>query len=75
VVDGKVPHGLHNAELSLVAVPGIPETNVQVLEKLEDKQLQEKLSQTEGKLTEAAKTIEELRKQFPVAACSRILLR
>jgi hypothetical protein len=34
VVDGKVPHGLHNAELSLVAVPGIPETNVQVLEHL-----------------------------------------
>jgi hypothetical protein len=34
VVDGKVPHGLHNAELSLVAVPGIPETNVQILEKL-----------------------------------------
>src|SRR4030066_2436553 len=33
-VDGKVPHGLHNAELSLVAVPGIPETNVQGLEKL-----------------------------------------
>jgi len=34
VVDRKVPHGLHNAELSLVAVPGIPETNAQVLEKL-----------------------------------------
>jgi len=34
VVDGKVPHGLHNAELSLVAVPGIPESNVQVLERL-----------------------------------------
>jgi hypothetical protein len=34
LVDCKVPHGLHNAELSLVAVPGIPETNVQVLEKL-----------------------------------------
>ena len=34
VLDGKVPHGLHNAELSLVAVPGIPETNVHVLEKL-----------------------------------------
>jgi hypothetical protein len=67
VVDGKVPHGLHNAELSLVAVPGIPETNVQVLEKLEDKQLQEKLSQTEGKLTEAQKTIEDLRKQVPGA--------
>lgn len=34
VVDGKVPHGLHNAELSLVAVPGIPETNVQIFESL-----------------------------------------
>lgn len=63
VVDGKVPHGLHNAELSLVAVPGIPETNVQVLEKLEDKTLQEKLTETEGKLTEAQKSIEDLRKQ------------
>jgi hypothetical protein len=29
-----VPHGLHNAEMSLVAVPGIPETNTQVLESL-----------------------------------------
>ncbi|MCW3983660.1 MAG: hypothetical protein NWE96_06650 [Candidatus Bathyarchaeota archaeon] len=65
VVDGKVPHGLHNAELSLVAVPGIPETNVQVLENLEDKRLQEKLSQTESKLTEAQKTIEDLRRQLP----------
>jgi hypothetical protein len=35
VLDGKVPHGLHNAELSLVAVPGIPETNIQVLESLQ----------------------------------------
>ncbi|MEM1564178.1 MAG: hypothetical protein QW161_05870 [Candidatus Bathyarchaeia archaeon] len=34
ILDGKVPHGLHNAELSLVAVPGIPETNIQVLESL-----------------------------------------
>jgi hypothetical protein len=65
-VDAKVPHGLFNPELSLVAVPGVPETNVQVLEKLEDKQLKEKLSQTEGKLTEAQKTIEDLRKQVPV---------
>lgn len=32
--DGKIPHELHNAELSLVAVPGIPETNVQIAEKL-----------------------------------------
>jgi hypothetical protein len=34
VVDAKVPHGLFNPELSLVAVPGIPETNVHVLEHL-----------------------------------------
>jgi len=34
VVDGKIPHGLHDAELSLVAVPGIPETNIQILERL-----------------------------------------
>jgi hypothetical protein len=34
VVDAKVPHGLYNPELSLVAVPGVPETNVQVLEHL-----------------------------------------
>jgi hypothetical protein len=34
VVDAKVPHGLFNPELSLVAVPGVPETNVQVLEHL-----------------------------------------
>ncbi|MCW4004596.1 MAG: hypothetical protein NWE95_11870, partial [Candidatus Bathyarchaeota archaeon] len=41
VVDGKAPHGLHNAELSLVAVPGIPETNVQVLESLRKAGVQE----------------------------------
>ncbi len=32
-----VPRGLHNAELSLVAVPGIPETNIQVLEALKER--------------------------------------
>jgi len=32
-LDGKVPYGLHNAELSLVAVPGVPQTNVQIMEK------------------------------------------
>lgn len=35
LVSGKVPHGLYNAELSLVAVPGIADTNIQVLEKLD----------------------------------------
>jgi hypothetical protein len=33
-LNGKVPHGLHNAEISLVAVPGIPEANIQIVEKL-----------------------------------------
>jgi hypothetical protein len=58
-----------------VAVPGIPETNVQVLEKLTDEKvgsLQLKLSEVEGKLadtssklSEAEKTIEDLRRQLP----------
>jgi hypothetical protein len=34
LVDGKIPHGLCNAELSLVAVPGIPEANISILESL-----------------------------------------
>jgi hypothetical protein len=34
IVNSKVPHGLCNAEMSLVAVPGISETNIQILEKL-----------------------------------------
>jgi hypothetical protein len=38
VFDGKIPYGLSNAELSLVAVPGIPETNIQVMEKLQAKE-------------------------------------
>ena len=75
VVDGKVPHGLHNAELSLVAVPGIPETNVQVLEKLVDakftevlkkagnqENLQSKLSETEGKLADTTSKLTEAQK-------------
>ncbi len=33
-VSGKIPHGLNNAEISLVAVPGIPSANIQVMEKL-----------------------------------------
>lgn len=34
ILDGKAPHGLHNAELSLVAVPGIPQTNIRIMERL-----------------------------------------
>ncbi|MCW4046576.1 MAG: hypothetical protein NWE99_03315 [Candidatus Bathyarchaeota archaeon] len=76
ILDGRVPHGLHNAELSLVAVPGIPETNVQVLEKLsqadasttrntlnEEKireKALEKLVETEGKLGAAEKALTDV---------------
>jgi hypothetical protein len=38
LVNGKVPHGLFNAEMSLVAVPGIAETNIQIIEKLDVKE-------------------------------------
>ena len=37
VVNGKIPYGLHNCELSLVAVPGIPESNIQIVERLAEK--------------------------------------
>ncbi|RLI07709.1 hypothetical protein DRO32_03440, partial [Candidatus Bathyarchaeota archaeon] len=33
-VDGVVPHGLRFRELSLVAVPGVPEANIEVVERL-----------------------------------------
>ncbi|MEM3161833.1 MAG: hypothetical protein QW056_02430 [Candidatus Bathyarchaeia archaeon] len=42
VVDGRIPQGLHNAELSLVAVPGIPEANIQILEALRRSEVSEK---------------------------------
>jgi hypothetical protein len=38
IVDGKIPHGLCNAEISLVAVPGISETNIQIVEALRIKE-------------------------------------
>ncbi len=34
VFSGRIPHGLHNAEISLVAVPGVPEANIRVMEQL-----------------------------------------
>jgi hypothetical protein len=42
ILNGKVPHGLHNAELSLVAVPGIPQTNIQIMEKLQTEKSKER---------------------------------
>ena len=38
IIDGKIPHGLYNAEISLVAVPGISATNIQIMEKLQAKE-------------------------------------
>jgi hypothetical protein len=38
IVDGKIPHGLCNAEISLVAVPGISATNIQIVEALQVKE-------------------------------------
>jgi hypothetical protein len=67
VVDGKVPHGLHNAELSLVAVPGIPETNVQVLESLapsEVTQLRNKLIKAQNKLAETETKLSDTTNKF-----------
>jgi hypothetical protein len=42
ILNGKVPHGLHNAELSLVAVPGIRQTNIQIMEKLRAQESKER---------------------------------
>jgi hypothetical protein len=38
IIDGKIPHGLYNAEISLVAVPGISETNIHIVEALKVKE-------------------------------------
>jgi hypothetical protein len=48
LVDAKIPHGLSHPELSLVAVPGMPETNIQVRE-----HLLESLSGAKGVIKEA----------------------
>ena len=37
VVDGKIPRELDNCELSLVAVPGVPEANIQIVEEMAEK--------------------------------------
>ena len=49
---GKIPHGLHNAEMSLVAVPGIPETNIQVLERLAESLAKDKRLHLSAKMRE-----------------------
>ena len=62
LVNGKVPHGLFNAEMSLVAVPGIAETNIHILEKLHFKEQTEPMVTDEytlGFYQDASKFIPE----------------
>ena len=54
LVNGKVPHGLYNAEMSLVAVPGIPQTNIQVLEKVIPQEEPKKSQIVEGLIKKPA---------------------
>lgn len=80
LVNGKVPHGLHNAELSLVAVPGIPETNISVLESLsqsnnELKSVHEKLTDTEGKLNATEKSLSEINEKLAEAQKTIVQLK
>ena len=61
ILDGKVPHGLHNAELSLVAVPGVPETNIQVLESLQSQKPQVKALEKASFPLHAAALVDDFR--------------
>jgi hypothetical protein len=56
VVDGQIPYGLHNAELSLVAVPGMPQTNIQIVD---DKAFGQKIG-----LDEIAKELDALQEHL-----------
>jgi hypothetical protein len=53
VVDAKIPHGLSKPELSLVAVPGIPETNIRVLEHLKENLVHQDHGKVKLKVKEA----------------------
>lgn len=57
-INGKIPHGLHNAELSLVAVPGIPSTSIQIVEKLD--------SESNLRIGEIQKALQSLAKRVKV---------
>lgn len=60
-LDGKAPHGLHNAELSLVAVPGIPQTNIQIVEKLApEPTLNDSTNSLKKEISEIKKALETL---------------
>ena len=72
-LDGKIPYGLHNAELSLVAVPGIPQTNVRVIEKLASESTpDEAINSIEKEINEIKKTLETLVKRVEVLERGRV---
>jgi len=64
VVDGQIPHGLHNAELSLVAVPGISSANIQIMEKFAPtRRFEETLDAINTSLKKVAYRLELLERQ------------
>jgi len=72
-LNGKVPYGLHNAELSLVAVPGIPQTNVQIMEKLApEPTLDEVINSIEKKIDEINEAFETLAKRVEALERGRV---
>lgn len=72
-LDGKVPYGLHNAELSLVAVPGVPQTNVQIMEKLAPKPMSDEvISSVEKEMDDLHKALETLVKRVEALEKGRV---
>lgn len=72
-LDGKVPYGLHNAELSLVAVPGIPQTNVKIMEKLASEQTPDEITHSiQKEIDEIKKTLETLVKRVEALETGRV---
>jgi uncharacterized small protein (DUF1192 family) len=59
VLNGKVPHGLHNAELSLVAVPGIPGTGIRVFEHVKTVPIGEQARPPPSSATESSRMEEK----------------
>ena len=62
LVNAQVPHGLYNPELSLVAVPGVPETSIQVLESL---------AHVDGKRVKVVKASKEVLQDLQCVFCGK----
>lgn len=73
VVDGQIPRGLHNAELSLVAVPGISNSNVQIMERLASaRRFEEALEAVNASLRKVAYRLELLEKQNRIEEAKKL---